>query len=976
MLTRLIGICLALCCNAYTAAAPAETPANYDRRNWSPIDGAPANVWQIAQSSDGLLWFASPAGLYRYDGERFQRVDTVYGHALQSNNINGVFALRQGIGVFYQFGGLSIFTPAHSTFHDSKTGLPPGNLGAATQGPDGTLYAGTSAGLAILRNGKWQLQTDQGLPSERVTYIEFDQAGVLWVEQSDLLFARAAGSSRFHAVLKHAAQRTPDLIAGQIHAYLPDGKVVRLALGQPPVTILDQLVLTADTLFQGPQQSLWAWLSKRGGLVRLRPRPDGSYTIAASYDRQPVSQNTVMSVLRDREDNIWLGTQNGVERLRVQRVHSLTVPGRIFMPYIYPGLGQTILVSGQVAPTVQRLNNGTLGKAYDLPNVDAMWREHAASLWVSNRAGLYHLTPGKQQHYPLPVALKKWQSVQALTVSNTGEVLISIVGQGVHQLRQQQWQTVDTSAIGQDAIPIVMHASRSGPVWFGFSHNRIGQLDGATVRPLAIGSAHNIGNVLSMVEVDGRLLAGGENGLLWIDAQGSHLLRPQQMAAFRGLSGLVLDHQGNLWAHASDGIYQIRKTELDQFWRQPERRLAWQVLNLADGIKGNAAQINPLPSLNLSDDGKVLYATNAQVGWFDPASMPRNTRVPDVLLLGLRVAGIELTPQANTQLAAGTSAIEFRYAVTAMSAPEQVKIQYRLSGIDPDWQQARGERVARYTNLPPGKYRFQVIAANEDDLWNEQGALFDFEILPMYWQTGWFRLCIFLLLAAFALLLHRKRLALATTRATERMQARLEERERIARNLHDDLLQGVHALILRCSTILSRLPQGSQEERILDNVLEQAEQLVQQTRAQVMDLRGDADSRQLIAGMLQELELNEPAIAGRLQVRVSGALEQIPPVVTLELCRILKEAAVNAVRHAEASEIVLTLDVNNGLVTGAVSDNGRGMPAEVAQHGVAGHWGITGMRERLELLGGTLVIETGNTGTTVRLRLQLANPDR
>jgi len=308
--------------------------------------------------------------------------------------------------------------------------------------------------------------------------------------------------------------------------------------------------------------------------------------------------------------------------------------------------------------------------------------------------------------------------------------------------------------------------------------------------------------------------------------------------------------------------------------------------------------------------------------------------------------------------------------VTALSVPERVQIKCRLSGVDHEWQVPTGERVARYTNLEPGSYTFQVVGANEDGVWNKQGATLKFEILPEFWQTAWFRLLMLFLFIAAIIAFHRWRIAAAAARAAEHTATRLEERERIARNLHDNLLQGVHALILRSSTVLGRLPKGSQEQRILENVLDQAEKLVEDTRDEVMALRDSQSAGEIVADLRRELEGMASEIKGRLQLTVSDGIGRIRPDVAREVCQVLKEAVTNAARHSAATEICAILTVNADGIAGAVLDNGIGMPPVVAQTGIPGHWGIVGMRERMSKLGGSMTIESnGDAGTALRFRL-------
>lgn len=552
-------------------------------------------------------------------------------------------------------------------------------------------------------------------------------------------------------------------------------------------------------------------------------------------------------------------------------------------------------------------------------------------------------------------------------------VWVSIAGAGLYRFAAGLWTRVDTSVIGNYPIPVILHAADTGNVWLGFSDNRIGQVVDGQVRAIATDRV-NIGNVLSLLEIKGALIAGGEKGLAWLDKDGVRPIIPDQIDAFRDVSGLGLDKQGNLWMHGTEGIYRVAKDELAKFQARPDYRLKWDLFSLADGVRGNPAQIRPLPTLTIANDGRVFYATNSQVGWIDPLHVQRNPRAPNVLIMKLRVGGRDIDPAQPLRLEAGTNALEIKYAVTALSVPERVRIKYRLSGVDHDWQVPSGERVARYTNLDPGSYTFQVVGANEDGVWNDKGATLKFEILPEFWQTMWFRVLVLVALMIAIIAFHRWRLATVAARAAERAATRIEERERIARNLHDNLLQGVQALILRSGNVLDRLPKGSQEEQILESALGQAEKLVEDTRDEVMALRDSQSATGIVADLCTALEGMQSDINGRLQLTISGAVAHIRPDVAREVCQVIKEAVTNAARHSLATEIHATLAVTAVAIEVAVLDNGVGIAPDVALNGIAGHWGIVGMRERVSKLGGVLTIgSNGGAGTALRFALDPAS---
>lgn len=947
----------------YSSAASEQSGIGYEHRAWTPVDGAPSGARSIAQTDDGLLWFGSPDGLYRFDGEKFSRVDQVYGHPLKSSVIRLARAFSDGLIVAYQFGGLSIMRHDRSTYYDRRNGLPDGTIHQVLQTSDGRIYAATSAGLATLDDGRWSMVADPNLAPGTVYEIKEDDGGTIWILIGRQLFARPRGSMHFSSVMDMVQDGAVELVQGKLIVTTPELTRVQLEWGQKN-KLMDRHVSHYGSVFDGPNASLWAWFSDHRGMVRLARSNAGRWISAQSYDAARADKSGVLSTLLDREDNLWIATFGGVERYRLQRIREYPTQNNLYSHLVRQGLGKSMVVASLGGGGIRRMTDSGYVQQWDLQNIAAIWRENDDSLWAGSSTTLYHITSRGVVQWPLPDGTPASSAVQSIVGDAKGNVWVSITRSGLYQFYDGKWRHVDTAVMGADAIPIIAYAGYSGRLWFGYTDNRIGELVNGAMRKILMDPATEIGNVQSLLEIDGRLVAGGEKGMVWIHASGNKILSPEHLKMFRGVTGMALDQKRNLWAHSVDGIYHIERAELSKFWNDPLQKLQWESFTTTDGVRGVADQVGPLPSLAVAPDGRIFYATANQVGWIDPQAIRRNRRAPDVLIMSLRHGDVELEPTGEISLAAGTTALDIRYAVTAMSIPENVKIKYRLSGVDQAWREGAGERLARYTNLSPGSYSFQVIAANEDGVWNMEGARLDFEIMPMVWQTTWFRLIAALLFVLVLIAFHRWRLRTVAARAAERSATRLEERERIARSLHDDLLQGVYALILKCATILTRLPKDSQEERILESALSQAEKLVASTRDEVMALRDGQTSVQIIAELHDDLKLYEPDRGGRLKLLVSRKMVRLRADITREICQVFKEAVINALKHSGATKIVATIMITDDLLEVSVTDNGVGIAPEFARAGLPGHWGIIGMHERLARLGSMLVIERNALGGT------------
>jgi signal transduction histidine kinase/ligand-binding sensor domain-containing protein len=964
MVCRWILLLAAWLCWASAAAAPAEGGLTFQRRSWTQAEGAPTAVWKIAQSDDGLLWFATGNGLYRYDGERFQRVDTVYGHRLRSNNIVEVEAVDGGIAVGYQFGGMSILTARAARDYGDADGLPPGTVRVITKAPDGLLYVGTQRAMAVFDGKSWRRLPGKSLPEGVINSVVIDRDQTLWVTVDWNVYSRARGDTDFTLAFAVPYGAVPNLMLGKLSAEIGLKSALAEA-GKPPVFLtIPAKKERSHGLWEGPYATLWAWVGDDAGLCLLREDKDGKLAVAQSFEAGGSLGRLVTRTFVDRENNFWVATANGIERYRAQRIHEAGVPRDWMFYYAQRGLDDDIYVAGDGEKHLLRLTGDGYQTGAELPGVMAMWRENAGSVWTGSASGITHMTRDGVKTWPLPEGTPPGRQVQTLTVDKAGTVWISVLRQGLYRLAGEQWLHVSTEVVGGDPTPVFLYTGPSGRTWIGLVGGRLAEIVDNTVRPVSDGKDVNVGNVFSMLEVDGHLLAAGEAGVAWLDDAQLRPLRAARDNPLLGISGMVADRAGDLWLHGLDGIFHVEKRELSAYWTDRSHRVNWEIFNFEDGIHGHPAQLRPLPTLALAGDGRVVYATLSQVGWIDPASIRRNRTAPSVLIDTVRAGEVSYGPGSALSLAPGTSAIDIRFVATALSVPERVAFRYQLGGVDQGWQVPHGDRSARYTNLGPGRYTFRVIAANEDGVWNLEGASVTFTIQPQVWETVWFRL----LVAAAGLLClvpaYRWRIAAVSAREADKVATRLGERQRIARTLHDNLLQGMHTMILRCDTVLMRLQPGSQEQRTLDAVLQQAEKLVEETRDEVMALRAPQFAGSMLAGLKDAVEALEPSLIGRLSVTISGGMDKLKGNVAREIFQVVHEAAANAARHAQASHIAIVLDLSRDDVTGVVSDDGIGMSADLARNGRPGHWGITGMRERIANLGGELTVETQEGGGT------------
>jgi signal transduction histidine kinase len=382
-----------------------------------------------------------------------------------------------------------------------------------------------------------------------------------------------------------------------------------------------------------------------------------------------------------------------------------------------------------------------------------------------------------------------------------------------------------------------------------------------------------------------------------------------------------------------------------------------------------------LPTLVAASDGRLWFGTNRGVFALDPRRLVTNKEPPSVVITAAVSGSARFVAPAQLDLPALTSGVQIDYTSTSLVAPRRIRFRYKLNGVDQDWQDAGARRQAFYTNLGPGSYRFQVIAVNEDGVWNTTGAGLVITIAPAWYQTKWFlALCVLAAIVALALLF-RLRLERMRAQIQGRLQERLLERERIARELHDTLLQGFQGLVLTFQAAMQRIPKGEPAREQMKEALERADEVLAEGRDRVRDLRDSIGVQGNLPLALKEAaEDLAPLHPAQFALTVQGTPRALHPVAMEEAYRIAREALANAYRHAGARKIEAEVDYCAAQLRVRIRDDGRGIDSEVlAKGGVPGHWGMSGMRERAQKLGARLLMRSGSgSGTDIELDIPAA----
>jgi len=958
---RTVVYCLLLVATCATAAT--ETPRiSLHHTSWLPKDGAPSYVTSLAQSPDGWLWVASSIGLYRFDGVQFESFPVSGSEQLLYTDISSVRVLGNDVWVGYRYGGASLIRQGHIARHypANKDGLN-GTTWDFTKDAKGQLWAATSRGLfALKEDGFHAVPVDLG-SQLGVIQMLFDQRGGFWLRSPTSVYYSETGAAPFKLV-------ADKLGWGGLMLH-PDGSVLGndhgaggIRLLQPPQTgaVKDWRPAPGPTGQMATDRAGRLWVLRADGVEMLS-------AAAASQGlsfQQGLSGETGTAILVDKEGNVWVGTNGGLDRFRENKLTVYpAVPSQAQALPLAVGKNGEVWSDKQVfdsadAPPVIYDKAAPTSTNFTVADfVDAQGRYWTNSFDALSRiersAGGFTRTV-----VPPPAGLPEGGNIPGpgLAADVDGGIW-AIFRANLYRYKDGEWQRdggrKDLPKTGYTSI----YSAPNGVLWFGTRKNLIFSLRGADLLVYDEKDGVNLG-AISQFYSDGRTLwVGGNNGLMFSDGRHFYKVQGYGQQQFLGTTGIARSADGDLWLNSGAGVFRIPLKEQQHLQKNPAYQVRFEVLNHQDGLRGVAAQSGG-PSSIVFARGKIWLATTSGVFWVDPAHAVLNKVKPTVVMKDLIANDVHYGAQSGVTLPAGTTRVRIDYTALSLTMPERMRFRYRLHGVDEYEQYAVNQRSAVYTELGPGTYRFEVQASNNDGVWSDTGAVMEFSIQPALVQTWWFKAAGFGILLLLVWGVHRLRLYHVARQARVKFEERLDERERIARELHDSLLQSVQGMVLIISNAAQRLT-SPEEKASIDKALERAELAIQEGRDHVHALR-QADSPGELFDRLASFgaQLAEQGECAFIPV-LSGDLRRLNTIVGEEVRAIGKEALANAFRHAQATRIQVEVHYGAREFQLVVMDNGQGIPDSVmAAGGREGHWGLKGMHERAKKINAALVCQS------------------
>jgi signal transduction histidine kinase len=616
-----------------------------------------------------------------------------------------------------------------------------------------------------------------------------------------------------------------------------------------------------------------------------------------------------------------------------------------------------------------------------------MFQDHSGRIWVFTPRGLAYFDGSRFARVSAQIPSDE---VYSITGDDAGNLWLSGNKGLSHLAGTRLVETFPWSALRRTQQAKVIVAARGG-VWLSFwkdggvEYFRDGRLEAS----YSVADGLGLGHVPDIrLDRDGALWASTQDG-------GLSRIKDGHVATLTTANGLPCDNihwsrednDGSIWLYTVCGLVRITHSQLDAWIANPQQRIEASLWDAGDGVRlGVVAPSSFGPSVAKSKDGKLWFLGGEGVSVVDPRHLSRNALPPPVHIERVvadqktywqNLPGLE---GPNPRLPARTHDLQIYYTALSLVSSRKVHFKYRLEGQDPDWREVVNDRDVQYSNLGPGTYRFRVIACNNSGVWNEQGDALEFSIAPAYYQTNWFRaLCVvFVLLLVWAI--YQMRVRQLRHEFALALEARVGERTSIARELHDTLLQSFHGLMLRFEIVSQLLPERPLEAREqLHRAIDQAAQAITEGRDAVQGLRESTvqtnDLARAVNALGEELAA-DPGNHGSpvFRVAVAGESRDLHPILRDEIYRIAAEGLRNAFRHAQARQIEVEIRYDHQQFCLRVRDDGRGMaPAVLSQQSTTGHYGLPGMRERAELIGGQLAIwSEAGTGTELELTIPAA----
>ncbi|WP_426287800.1 ATP-binding protein [Luteibacter sp. E-22] len=967
------------------ATDPARTLGQLHHIALRAEEGAPASIVSMAQTEDGWLWLSTRMGLFRYDGFAFEKVPLQPPASNESEATWTIYAAPGGdLWVAGANGGVARVRDGKPTLYGTADGLPDHVAinEFATDG-DGGLWASTEVGIYRLDGSRWkEVSSEWGIPREVDMFLE-DARGNLWLGTDRNLHVLRKGARRFEDTGIRSGSRS--------HLMLhPDGSLwQRTAAGFHPLPgewgkpfphPRPRRANSTTTIFDR-DGNVWT-VACAVNLCRMSAKDVDKTTTGDvgepamqtfSEDLGMTSQAT-MILMEDRDGHVWVSTKMGLDTFRDTWLSRIRFPKpEVYFALVEDGKGQ--LWTGTAARTVYpdllwKLTPDPVPLPGFQGAINSAYRDTDGTLWFGGSGKLWHMRDGKLVEVDLPDdAAVRGTTVQAIARDGDGRLWISLRLRGVYVRRADGWLPASTIAPFPALAPAVIHVDPAGKPWFGYLDGTVAMLDGNTLRRFDAGTGLEQGPVTAIATIGDRLVVGSEHGLSFFDGDRFQRLAAQPADRFNSITGMVRSKDGSVWAYSIAGVIRFTPQAWSAALKEPKVPADVQVLTMEDGVAGPAQLVRPLPTVVAAGDGRLWFAGSQGLAWLDPAVPPSPPPPPPVVIKSIASGAMTFHPGDPVKLH-DTRDLSVMYTALAPGRPRGLSFRYKLEGLDGAVQDAGNRHEALYTDLAPGRYSFWAEASYDGLHWS-RSTPFAVTVTPRLVERTPFKVFCLLVAAGLVWLAHLWRVRLLTQRLRLRLDERHGERERIARELHDTLLQGVQGLILKFQAFVDGLSKDDTARTALERSIDHAEALLIEGRDRVKGLRSHASEEGSLEDRIASLAEDDVGIPVYFGVQYGSRRRPVNPVVIDEVYSIVREAVINAMQHSRAQSIRIMMEHARRSLKIYVNDDGDGFAAVPdTREGGNGHFGLVGMRERAQRMGGKLKVQSApQRGTLVTVSI-------
>jgi ligand-binding sensor domain-containing protein/signal transduction histidine kinase len=1006
----LVALCLASCASA---SDPDRLLSQYVQTSWGPEKGFPGgSISSIAQTPDGYLWIATDRTLIRFDGFSFRKFEQASPDTFPIGPVKTLVVDGQGnLWVLLQNTKLLRY---HEGSFELSRGEAENGITAICRSTNGGVLVSSLARGILAYDGK-QFEAVSGGPVfedpvARANGVRPDQRNtrLSWSTgvTSHLLMAPTS------AVISMASASDGKIWLGTQDKglFLLTGKGATAAsYGLPGEKIFSLLPLSHSELWIGTSKGLVRWTGteftrvdlpaplQRESVLSLTQDSDSNIWVGTAHGllrfnasgasflskKRLGTDSSVNAVFVDREHNLWVGSGSVLERLRNSSFMTYSVadglPSDRNGPVYVDAEGRTWFAPLEGGLYWKKGNQQRAVTAAGLP-VDVVYsisgRENEVMVG-RQRGGLTVLRMSGHaitaKTYTQRDGLAE-NSVYAVHAGRDGSVWAGTLGSGVSVLRNGRFSTYATAdGLSSNMITSITE-SLDGTIWVATS-NGLNALSNGRWRVFTIKDGlPSMDLVCVFADSSGVLWIGSTAGIAYLSSDHVQVPVKAPEAVRDPVFGIAEDRRGWLWLATSHHLLRVQRSGLLGTGVTGTDMREYGEVDGVVGLEG----VKRHRSVVADSAGRIWFSTNRGLSVVDPARAAASSPPALVHIEGIAGDGTALDLGNPIHFPAGTRRATFRYVGLSLSNSERVRYRYRLDGVDRGWSEGGADREATYNNLAAGTYRFRVMASNSDGMWNNTDASIVFSVLPEFYQTYWFRISCAAVFFAFLWAIYQLRVQQLQHQFNVALDARVNERTRIARELHDTLLQTLHGLMFRCQAARNMFANRPDEAlAALDGAIRRTEEAIVESRDAIKDLRiefaASTDLGELLTGSGQELETSAQETADRPTFRliVAGERQELNPGVQDEVYRIGRELMRNAFQHAHAHHIEAEIRYDDHALTLLVRDDGRGIdPTVVKEGGRAGHWGLPGIRERAKQINGHLDFWTENgAGTEVQLKV-------